>query len=137
MTITITIEVDTSGITHWLDSLYEATPVVVKAAAEDIAVGAKGWVAKDTESLADTIDVEEMVHIRDRPSYSVNAGDISSGFKGGGRFDSKAGGPVDYAIEQEYGPGEHTPYMTPAAEAGWESFQTMMMMMLRAISGGG
>lgn len=97
----------------------------VDAATQQAALGmvevAQATVRKDTESLVDTIDISKVDAVPMVAAYSVNAGDVEGGYKGkaGGRSE---GAPVDYAIAQEYGPGEHTPYMTPAAEEGWANF---------------
>lgn len=93
----------------------------VLAGAQEMAQIARDNVRKDTGSLMETIDVEDFGQ-----EVTVNAGNISGGYKGGSFMNERPpGSPVDYAIDQEYGltGTPSTPYMTPAAEFGWPRMQ--------------
>lgn len=113
-------------IPSYASNLGNAMAPGVEQAAQVIAATARDAVRVDTGSLKETIDVEELSAGPGHADYSVNAGDVTGGYKGGGAFGTREGRAVDYAEAQEYGPGEHTPYMTPAAEAGWQKFVAIM-----------
>ncbi len=108
-------------------------PAVSQAAGVMVEL-ARSQVRVDTTSLQETIDTSEIVATGAHAIFSVNAGDITGGYKGGGLFNKPEGSPVNYAAAQEWGPGEHTPYMTPASEAGWPEFQNILAARLRAIT---
>lgn len=108
--------------------------------AEEIATVAKGFVAKDTHSLEESIGFEpfgaEAARAGGGGAWAgavVFAGDMSGGYKGSDK--KRAGAPIDYAEPQEFGTGTHAacPFMTPAAEQVWPTAIERMSAMLAVI----
>lgn len=109
----------TSQIDSYIATLRNVVAVESLVAAQNIAAAAQERVHVVTGSLKNSIDVDILPGATDLSSHSVNAGNLQGGYVGGGQTNKPAGAKVDYAAAQEYGPGVHTPFMTPAAETGW------------------
>lgn len=126
-------------IDEYIIALDMAVETGLAAGCAQVVALAQGAVRQDTLSLHDTIDAESVINGAGIHEWSVNAGNVEGGYKGGSQMNSKPpGAPVDYAIEQEYGGGEspNTPYMTPAAESGWPMVQESITLAIVAASGG-
>lgn len=121
------------GFTRYISSLQAVIKPTTLLTAQQIAASARSKVPTDTESLLDTIDVEEMPS--PTPAHaaaSVNAGNTGGGYKGGSTYnDKEQGTPVNYAAEVEY---DEKPYMTPAAEAGRQKFLDNMTKAIKGIT---
>lgn len=125
-----------SHIDEYVVHLHQAVHQGVQQGAQLVSMLAQETVPVETGSLHDTIDNEQLEDAGEVVQWSVNAGDMGGGYKGGGMTGKAAGTPVDYAEAQEYGGGTaaHTPFMTPASEMGWLEYQNLMADLISGIA---
>lgn len=134
MSVTWMVTVD-SQIPEYLAQLRLAMHEGAEQGSQIVSDAAVRFVAVDTGSLLHTIDTELAEDAGDIVQWSVNAGNLQGGYAGGGLTDKPAGAPVDYAEAQEFGgtAAKHTPFMTPAAEIGWQEYQALVEELLGGI----
>lgn len=134
MSLTWVVTVETH-IPEYQSLLRMAAHQATEHGAQVVSEAAVRFVPVETGSLRDTIDAEEAVDAGEVISWAVNAGNLEGGYAGGGITGKPAGSPVNYAEAQEFGgtAAKHTPFMIPAAEVGWQEYQSFMEELIGGI----